>query len=402
MPYYKFKKNDIFHNRIKAYPRLEFYFYSGSTYYNNKYNISGTYNSSSLMAQAGAVSLHEININRDSIGHLYNPSTGVGTKTLVYPFVTKQGSLTSFSTVSKGSFNSDFAYGDEITGSYPMVANITKELFFTSDTTRRYIKALRNTLNFYKPLTPHYAYSSSIGRGWDKSTQEVGLISIPSIFYGSMIKKGSVNLKFYLTGTLLGELQDKNGNGELIETTGSNRPGSVAGVVLYNEGFIFLTGSWDLSSGQSNDIYISGSGISSVEAPKWTYFAQTISGTAAAASSSFSLSFKGTSYIPTVTMFAHAPRGKLNHSSNMTYVAQGQSLTTETSSFTYSETGSTTIKNIESSSYSGYSSSFVKQTYISKIGVYDENRNLIAIAKLATPLRKKENDEYTFKLKLDF
>ena len=42
-----------------------------------------------------------------------------------------------------------------------------------------------------------------------------------------------------------------------------------------------------------------------------------------------------------------------------------------------------------------------RQTFISKIGIYDENKNLIAIAKLATPLRKEEKDEFVFKLKLD-
>ena len=46
--------------------------------------------------------------------------------------------------------------------------------------------------------------------------------------------------------------------------------------------------------------------------------------------------------------------------------------------------------------------SFEKQVYISKIGLYDKDRNLIGIAKLATPVRKREIDSYTFKLKLDF
>ena len=35
-------------------------------------------------------------------------------------------------------------------------------------------------------------------------------------------------------------------------------------------------------------------------------------------------------------------------------------------------------------------------TFISKIGVYDDDKNLIAIAKVATPVRKLETDEYTF------
>ena len=43
MPYYKFEKNDVFHNRIKTYPSCEFFIHNGSTYYNNEYSLEGTY-----------------------------------------------------------------------------------------------------------------------------------------------------------------------------------------------------------------------------------------------------------------------------------------------------------------------------------------------------------------------
>ena len=36
-----------------------------------------------------------------------------------------------------------------------------------------------------------------------------------------------------------------------------------------------------------------------------------------------------------------------------------------------------------------------------QIGIYDKNDNLIMIASLAKPIRKRENDEYTFKLTYD-
>jgi hypothetical protein len=35
------------------------------------------------------------------------------------------------------------------------------------------------------------------------------------------------------------------------------------------------------------------------------------------------------------------------------------------------------------------------------VGIFDEDKNLIGVAKLANPVMKKEIDEYTFKLKLD-
>ena len=59
------------------------------------------------------------------------------------------------------------------------------------------------------------------------------------------------------------------------------------------------------------------------------------------------------------------------------------------------------IKNIKKSTFAGHNEEFENITYISKIGIYDDDKNLIATAKLANPIRKRLNDEYTFKLKLD-
>ena len=50
---------------------------------------------------------------------------------------------------------------------------------------------------------------------------------------------------------------------------------------------------------------------------------------------------------------------------------------------------------------SGHEEKFDKTTYISKVGIYDENDNLIMIASLANPKRKKENEEFTIKLTYD-
>ena len=70
---------------------------------------------------------------------------------------------------------------------------------------------LRTLLNHYTPLSGKYAYSSSFG---DKEAQKLNIISVPSIFYGSSIRKGSVKLKYYVTGNLHAEAFDKNKNGE--------------------------------------------------------------------------------------------------------------------------------------------------------------------------------------------
>ena len=87
----------------------------------------------------------------------------------------------------------------------------------------------------------------------DKESQELRLISIPSIFYGSSIKKGSVSLKFFMSGSKIAELRDDKKNGATktgcyattVAMAGTlTESGSVGGVVLYEEGFIVLTGSW--------------------------------------------------------------------------------------------------------------------------------------------------------------
>jgi hypothetical protein len=72
-----------------------------------------------------------------------------------------------------------------------------------------------------------------------------------------------------------------------------------------------------------------------------------------------------------------------------------------TSSHVYQENPERLIKNIVSSSFGDYNETFRRQVYISKIGIYDEQKNLIGIATLADPVRKDENQDYVFKIKMD-
>ena len=99
--------------------------------------------------------------------------------------------------------------------------------------------------------------------------------------------------------------------GELISTMGGVS-GSVVGMVLYNEGFVLLTSSANISSNQ--DKYTTGAAL---ENASWQYFGAYESGLATA--SLFSVSFEGTQKIPTTTMFATAQPGDLNNSLNPTW-----------------------------------------------------------------------------------
>ena len=170
--------------------------------------------------------------------------------------------------------------------------------------------------------------------------------------------------------------------------------------MLYNEGFILLKSSDSIAN--HTEVYnapTDGDPNPAATNASWFNFGAT--GSAAGAdNSSFSIHLSGTSYIDTLTMFAHASENKLNYSNNPTYLTSNVKQVVS-SSVSYVESANVAIKNVVSSSHSEHSATFEPTTYITKVGIYDQDRNLIAIASLAKPMRKREKDSYTFKLKLD-
>ena len=100
-------------------------------------------------------------------------------------------------------------------------------------------------------------------------------------------------------------------------------------------------------------------------------------------------------------MFTHAPKAKLNTSTNPTFVQAEQTIDPFIRKIRYNERQNRKIKNTISSSYPDPTGSFAKQTFITKVGIYDENKNLIAVASVANPVKKLEDLAYTFKIKMD-
>ena len=440
---FRFNKSDKIINLVKTYPKVSYYFYSGSAYYNNQYNLSGAFTSSVLGVPSGYVSLYEQNVDRsgsldfasvpttadirDPFGYaVQNDSSPTefyeGSNPRYATFKVKDGTRINFKTVSTKQFNSIDQMGDVLSQDYPLSSSIQKYFYagssdkylsasfdnsdnVLSSGSVTYLYALKNTLNYYSVVNPNYQVSSSArnltASAVSDGAIDVGLVTIPSILYGDTIKKGSLDLKFYVTGTLVGQLKDENRDGNLIQTgpLGSTGSGSTAGIALYNEGFLILTGSWDLSAGTHTEDYID-TGVN--VAPAWKYFAQTISSSAPTThSSSYFLGYSGSHKIPTMTLFAHAGKGELNHSNNPTYLDKTSQIFLTSGSNGYQQNPDADIKNIVSSSYPDPTGSFEKTTYISKIGIYDKNKNLIGIAKVATPVKKTVERDFTFKIKLD-
>jgi len=415
---HKLDAASIFHNTLKAYPEYNVVFYSGSSYINNR-NFSG------WDIVTGTIDLNEINVNR-------------GTD-LIQPYIVKDGNMWRFKSITTSSYNAEL-FGTQLTGAYPYTASVTREYFFpyvaagqdlaiTPDGTildvpntapaaevntnrrndyfirRQRLLALKNTMNYYRRLSNKYHFTGSYVSG------TVNLINIPKIMYGSSINKGSVSLKMYFTGTLIDEATDERRNGELISKgPNSNESGSVVGVVLYNEGVILLTSSVDITSGVTQDSYAGDP--SNLNSPRWTYFASHITSSVrgpalsvAPSSSVFSLLFEGINPLPVMTMFLDAPAGDVNNSQNTTWISSSAGdwrvKRIYTDSGSYAEPPFLPIKNTIESQYCDYEEKFEKQTFISQIGIFDEDKNLLGIAKVANPVIKKESDSITFKLKLD-
>lgn len=401
----KFQKNDVFRSIVKTHPSFDFFIYSGSVYLDKERSYSGSFSENVLNVSGGYVSLYEMNIDRAD-----------GTNPFIYPFITKDGTRTNFRSISSGTFDlSD--YGTVLTASYPLSASISRNFYqaSSSGTTqvaltsslRRRVRAMSTLFKRGERLSPKYTKSASFG---DKFSMPLNLISIPSILYGSEIKRGSMDLKWYLSGTLVGQLQDIGRNGELVQVgpTGSTGSGSVAGVVFYNQGFVVLTGSWALNSSVTLEL-IEGGGTAN---PSWLYFGAGGNDIVANGSSisvdtsaSFDMSYKGTNRINTVTMFAHAERDEMNFSTNPTFLEYSASnpdlKLKNTSSVSYVEADNISMTNLVSSSFTDQTASFKKTTYITRIGIYDENKNLIGVANLANPIKKTEDRNLTFKITLD-
>ena len=471
MAIFKFDDNDIFINTLELYPEYSFFITSGSVFIDNRPNISGsahgpptttsqqhTQNAAGNIfhtlhpeyGNTGWISLYEYNINRPSGSVITETdfnvprnqdlqfgikSTRVSetdpTGSMIRPFVIKDGLRNNLKVNSKSSFNALFDFGELIEGDYNLSSSIFRhyypavspdnkfrpsrmtvgvnELALSDEITYNVSYSLKNVIERYRYKSPHMVFSSSAPMPIRNFyVDETNLLVIPSVFYGKKIKKGTVELNFYVTGSLVGTLKDTRQNGELVQTfITSSSPldysGSVAGIVLYNEGLILLTGSYQM--GANNSITYPGGGGT---VNKWMNFGAGLHSDPTTFDPShqinlagFEIKYQGISEKPTLMMMCHADYGQLNWSNNPTFLDTTASvndyLLTETS-FTQQEV---TINNSADTELNQYEPSFKREVYINKVAIYDDNRNLIGIASLANPVRKIEDRQYTFKLKID-
>lgn len=395
MTFKRFEPKDILYNTIVAKPEYNVIINDGVCYLQQERSQQGNYNNNIKHIDSGEISLYELNIDRPD-------------DSMIYSFIQKDSTRYAAKSITTSDFDNilQFRYGDTLTREYPLSSSLSRIYIpsgnqFSSSLdgaphqNKKYITALTNVVNTQGNFSYGLEYD-------DLGTSEVNMICIPGIFYGSSIDRGSVVLRSSITGSLLAEAKDVGKNGKLIQTYGPTT-GQVVGKVLYNQGIILLTDNTSLNQDYS-DNYKSQTIASE---PTWTSFGTGLRQVGEelphgqVSETVYTINFKGVNKIPTLTMYAYAKEGELNYSSNPTFLEHSSEPRYDHTSSSYVEKARQ-IKNINKSPYYDHEEDFENTTYISKIGIYDKDKNLIAIATLANPVKKTEKRNFMFKLGIDF
>ena len=440
---FKFKKDDVFLSHLRANPKFKIHFYLNRAKINSGLDHRNEYYSDVLpvfeYTHSGSIFTPSLEKNSKNEIHFFNDGLdkagwdGLGAEGTSY---------SSIYTDITSSLQKIYIIKDSILGGAGTHATVTGGITFSSSLDK--LGSLYNIYNYYNLKSPYFDFDKYVaadkGQSISSSTTHprprtrhdyISLIEIPRLYKGNKINEGSLKLSFYYTGTLCAEAQDTYKNGVIYETTGT-RAGSPIGTVLYPEGLIVITASYTLNNKQDGYLnprpgFFADPGKAILNAswqdnPRWAHFMSYESfitsslvyeGTTSSyvpISSSYTIEFEGETVVPTYTMMAHADKNDLIWSNNPTFIerssdyaqkAYDEIYVSSTGSKHYEENHLIPIKNIVSSSFNNYSESYSPITYISKIGVYDEDGDLIAAANLATPVKKTTKQDYTFKLKLD-
>ena len=182
------------------------------------------------------------------------------------------------------------------------------------------------------------------------------MINIPEIYYDRQVA----------TGTFYASDLDKDGNERILHDNGrggvysGSLSGTLVGNIFYSEGLVVLKAGGLNDKGDLNEF-----GNASPTAFKWD------------------ANFKGTHTIPVKIFRCRAKAGELNASTNPTYYEI----------LTGSDAPYPNQKQIVMDP---------PCTYITTVGLYNENYELVAIAKLGQPIRKLLSDDLMFRIKMDF
>lgn len=295
---------------------------------------------------------------------------------------TKNSSLERPKNVSKQQYISA-SYGDIF--EYEPIDNPVKIYHFSGSSMdhedHNVIRSLKNIINSNNAKDSLYDYNIIYDN-------PVNILAFNSLHLGSGLKKGSININIYLLGSIIDSASDFRENGILY-----NKNDEKIGVILYNEGFIILTNTSSLSE---DEFYFSSSYQEFYDSPRWIH-----SFLNSNESLYYDMSYSTKNEVPSNTYFVFADKNNLNHSNNTTYIESGSYWSIYNNNF-FVENDKIKIKNTIQSPFVNGNANFEKQTFITRIGLHDSDKNIIGIASLSNPIKKLENREFLFKLKIDF
>ncbi len=195
------------------------------------------------------------------------------------------------------------------------------------------------------------------------------VIHIPSMFYGRQIATGSIKMvcNSYANKSLQRVLMD-DGKGRLY----------ISGSVLRSVGNEDYTGmKWN----KVGNVFYS-EGLIVITDPSIFDFGD-IGNDASASVDTLQVSFRGLERISTKVFQCFVPAADANGSNNPTF---------------------SQYSNMVADQF--YEKWVVKQdkptTWITAVGIYNEDHKLVAVAKMASPIRKREKDKLLIRLKMDF
>lgn len=187
----------------------------------------------------------------------------------------------------------------------------------------------------------------------------IGVVSIPSKLYGDKIQPGSFRLE-----AESGSLSD-DGNGNLIFSLDNE----IRGNIIYQHGLAIITNNTTGTGG--------------------------IYGTATYGTSSY-----GTGLQPFLQNLISSSNATCSFSSSFTIYETQYKCTIDTSEFNFSQNPSI-INNSETGQVYDFATGSYFNPYVTTVGLYNENQDLIAVGKLAKPLPTNNTTDLTILINID-
>ena len=243
--------------------------------------------------------------------------------------------------------------------------------------------------------------------------KECVFVNFARLLQKDELKKGSFNLKLGLSGSFMsggagstefGELltitdtsattsykvNSPAGEYAILVATGATTPASTpVGLVYYQAGVAVLTASIFLGKGtDATNAVVSGGLDGATDAVAFTPSGDTINEALTGVSISgscdsfrhrlYDLDFNNSTELNSTVYFCRAANNEFNYSSNPTYIDGSSKLRVKNSSLDQ------------------------PLSYITTIGLYSADNELLAVAKVSEPLKKSPDTELTLRVRLDY